>query len=410
MKLQKITDRILMLPGDHYTDRPNLYYVKGDARSLAVDAGASPAHVEAFYAALRAEGLPLPEVTVITHWHWDHTFGMCAVNGRTYASAGTFANLFCMQKWAWDRPSMQQRELQGQDIAFCNMCIMREYAAEPSRIRVALPDSVLITDETIDLGGITARLLNAPSPHSEDQLSVYIPEEKALFVGDGDCSDHYRCGGMFQEESLAKWICFLEGIDHTHHLEGHGEPTDKEEALGYLHSELALCRREAAGRALVQEYRRDYIPKLRSHVGHAPLHITGCSVLLENEKGELLLQKRRDNGCWAPPGGALEMGETAENAARRECWEEAGVVAGELRLFGVYTGEDRYIYYPNGDVCYCTLVCFTCKDYVGDPMQNTEEAVEHRFFARDDLPENLNRCDERSIRDWAAGTSSVVCR
>lgn len=409
MLLKQITPRIWMLPGDHYTDRPNLYYVKGDDRSLAVDAGASPAHVELFYAALRQNDLPLPEVTAITHWHWDHTFGMCAVHGRTYASAGTGAQLSCVREWAWDRPAMQQREMQGLDIPFCNMCIMREYAAQPERIRVVLPDTVLLTDETLELGGVTAQLLFRPSPHSEDQLLVYIPEEKALFVGDGNCTDHYKHQGMFEEESLAKWIGCLEGIDHVHHLEGHGDPTDKAEALCYLRQEQESCRREDNGRALVRQYRGNYIRHMRRHVGHAPLYMTGCSVLLVNEKDELLLQKRRDNGCWAPPGGAMEMGETAENAARRELWEEAGVVAGEMRLMGVYTGEDRYIYYPNGDVCYCTLVCFVCTDYVGDPMQDTDEAVEHRFFARDQLPENLNRCDERSIRDWAAGVHGVVC-
>jgi len=103
------------------------------------------------------------------------------------------------------------------------------------------------------------------------------------------------------------------------------------------------------------------------------------------------------------------MGETAMEAARREAWEEAGVVVGEMQLLGVYTGEDRYIYYPNGDICYCTLIAFVSRDYVGDPMQDTDEALEHRFFARDQLPENLNRCDERSILDWAAGVTHVVC-
>jgi hypothetical protein len=81
-----------------------------------------------------------------------------------------------------------------------------------------------------------------------------------------------------------------------------------------------------------------------------------------------------------------------------------------MRLLGVYTGEDRYIFYPNGDVCYCTLIAFVSNDYVGDPMQNTDEAVEHRFFAKDQLPDNLNRCDERSIRQWAAGELGVVCQ
>lgn len=409
MALQKITDRIWMLPHDSFTDRPNLYYIRGDERSLAVDAGASPAHVADFYRAIEDVGFPMPDCTAITHWHWDHTFGLCAVQGDTIASAATCRQLEAVQQWAWDRASMQRREHTGEDIAFCNMCIMREYAAKPEQIHVALPKQALTHPLTLDLGGIQAVLTPCSSPHSEDALIIHIPEEKALLVGDADCEDYYQEAGMYQEEALHGWIQRITGLDFQHYLIGHGEPETKQQALDYLQSQLDECTGNAEPRKLVRAYRGDYIPKMRRNVGHAPLFITGCTVLLENEKGEILLQKRRDNGCWAPPGGAMNMGETAENAARREAWEEAGVVVGRMRLLGVYTGEDRYIYYPNGDVCYCTLITFVSNDYVGDPMQDTDEAVEHRFFAKDQLPDNLNPCDERSIRHWAAGVTDVVC-
>lgn len=409
MSLQKITDRIWMLPCDHFTDRPNLYYIRGDVRSMAVDAGASPAHTADFYHAIDAAGLPRPQVTVLSHWHWDHTFGLCAAEGETFASAGTCRQLAVVQGWAWDRASMHRREQTGEDIAFCNMCIMREYAAQPERIRVSLPQVALTEPRTLDLGGVQAVLIPCAAPHCEDALIVHVPKEGALIVSDADCEDLYHQAGMYLEEPLREWIGRISGLDFEHYLIGHGEPESRENAIGYLQSQLEACVREAEPRTLVKEYRSNYIRKMRRYVGHAPLFIAGCSVLVENEKGEILLQKRRDNGCWAPPGGAMDMGETAEDAARREAWEEAGIVAGEMRLLGVYTGEDRYIYYPNGDVCYCTLIVFVCREYVGDPMQDTEEAVEHRFFARDALPDNLNRCDERSIRDWAAGVTGVVC-
>lgn len=409
MTLQRITDRIWYLPHDHFTDRPALYYIRGDRAAMAVDAGASPAHGEAFRKAVQEAGFPLPDYTVLTHWHWDHSFGLCAACGETIATAAARAQLEKVQGWPWNRPAMHRREETGEDIALCNMCIMREYAGRPEDITVTLPVTALTEDRTIDLGGLEARLMCRSSPHSEDSLLVYLPGEKALFAGDADCQDHYHHQGMYEEESLQSWIAFLEGLDHIHHLEGHEAPGSKADVLDDLKQQLAGCRSEADGRALVRAYRGNYIRKMRRHVGHAPLFISGCSVLLENEKGEILLQKRRDNGCWAPPGGAMELGETAENAARREAWEEAGVVAGEMRLLGVYTGEDRYIYYPNGDVCYCTLITFVCRDYVGNPMQDTEEAIEHRFFPRDGLPDILNRCDERSIRDWAAGVTGVVC-
>ena len=85
MKLERLTERVWVYPYEEERDRPNLSYIKGDRWSLAVDAGHSDDHVREFYRALEKEGLPLPALTVLTHWHWDHTFGMHAVNGKTIA-------------------------------------------------------------------------------------------------------------------------------------------------------------------------------------------------------------------------------------------------------------------------------------------------------------------------------------
>ena len=65
--LVRLTERVWFLPHDEPTDRPVLGYARGDRLALAVDAGASPAHVAAFYRALENEGLPLPGVTALTH-------------------------------------------------------------------------------------------------------------------------------------------------------------------------------------------------------------------------------------------------------------------------------------------------------------------------------------------------------
>ncbi len=96
----------------------------------------------------------------------------------------------------------------------------------------------------------------------------------------------------------------------------------------------------------------NYISDMRKYVGHDLIMGVGCGVLVENEKGEVLLQKRSDTGEWCVPGGALEPGETYIEAAVRELSEEVGIKVSDLKLFGLYSGEDREIHYPNGDVVY----------------------------------------------------------
>ena len=89
MKLNRLSERVWFFPYEEERDRPNLGYVRGDRWSLAMDAGHSEDHVRAFYRALEEENLPLPSLTVLTHWHWDHTFGMHAVHGLCLANDQT---------------------------------------------------------------------------------------------------------------------------------------------------------------------------------------------------------------------------------------------------------------------------------------------------------------------------------
>ena len=159
---------------------------------------------------------------------------------------------------------------------------------------------------------------------------------------------------------------------------------------------------------MIARYRNNYIKEMRKDVGHAPLMVISCGVIIENEKGEILLQKRRDNGCWALLGGSMEIGEKFMDVAKREVYEEAGIEIGELTLFGIYSGEDGIITYPNGDICYGTGIIFKTTVYSGEIQNNTEEALEHKFFDKTNLPENINKYDKRVIIDWTKNLQQVI--
>jgi 8-oxo-dGTP diphosphatase len=70
-----------------------------------------------------------------------------------------------------------------------------------------------------------------------------------------------------------------------------------------------------------------------------------------DKTGRVLLVRRRNEpfkGAWALPGGFVEIGETVEDACRRELKEETGVAADALRLIGVYSDPKRD---PRGHTC-----------------------------------------------------------
>ena len=87
--MKQLTRRVWYLPHSPASDRPALGYIRGDRRALMVDAGNSPAHVRQFLRSLEAEGLPAPDLAVLTHRHWDHTGAVPALVWAAGAPVGS---------------------------------------------------------------------------------------------------------------------------------------------------------------------------------------------------------------------------------------------------------------------------------------------------------------------------------
>ncbi len=84
----------------------------------------------------------------------------------------------------------------------------------------------------------------------------------------------------------------------------------------------------------------NYIMDLRKVVGHAPLLQAGASIIVENENGQVLLEKRTDNHQWGYAGGSIELGETVEEAAKRDQKNGTGNRGRAYRLRQFY-GSDK---------------------------------------------------------------------
>lgn len=133
-----------------------------------------------------------------------------------------------------------------------------------------------------------------------------------------------------------------------------------------------------------------YIEELRSLVGNRPIIMVGAAAALFDAQGKILLLRRTDNGCWGPPGGALEPGERLEEAARRETREETGLEMTDLTLFRVFSGSELYCRYPNGDEVHNVTVVYTTRCPEGDIRLDLAEHTEYGFFSLSALPHDIS--------------------
>lgn len=130
----------------------------------------------------------------------------------------------------------------------------------------------------------------------------------------------------------------------------------------------------------------DHLRELRALVGLRPLFAPGSNVLLRDSEGRMLLLRQAHNGLWALPGGSMELGETFEQAARRELGEEAGLTVGELRPLKLSIGPQYRFTYPHGDVIDNVSQLFEGQFLGGELRLQAGEVTETAWFAPADLP------------------------
>lgn len=135
----------------------------------------------------------------------------------------------------------------------------------------------------------------------------------------------------------------------------------------------------------------DYVQRMRRWIGTQPLVIAGSTVLVKNERGDLLFQYRKDTKEWGLPGGAMEPGETLEQTAVRELEEETGLIAEGVQQVTTFSGGDFFYRYPNGDEVYNVIACFIASDIRGELRVDHEETLDLRYFNSDSLPENIDK-------------------
>ncbi|WP_082235125.1 NUDIX hydrolase [Halobacillus massiliensis] len=150
-----------------------------------------------------------------------------------------------------------------------------------------------------------------------------------------------------------------------------------------------------------------YVEELRALVGKRPLILPGAVAIIVNEKGEILLQERTSpKRVWGLPGGLMELGESMEETAEREVYEETHLKIEKLKLIDVFSGEDYYTVAPNGDQYYSVTAAYYTADYQGELRPNQEEAFSCAFTSPHILPEKMVASHRKIIKEYVAKFSN----
>ena len=116
----------------------------------------------------------------------------------------------------------------------------------------------------------------------------------------------------------------------------------------------------------------------------ARLSPSAIAIIFDETQEKILLTQRSDNSRWCLPGGAMDPGESAEEACVREVMEETGLEARVKRLVGIYTSPDSIIEYADGNRFQPVAMTFEAEVVDGE-MRLSDETTDIGFFSVHDL-------------------------
>jgi glyoxylase-like metal-dependent hydrolase (beta-lactamase superfamily II) len=226
--LEKLAQRVYYMPHYSETDRPTLGLICGDNFSLIVDSGNSPAHARDFLNLVENMDVSPVKVVVITHWHWDHVFGIKTMGLLTISHEETKKKIEYMKTLQWDDASIDKRVETGEEIEFCSEMIKREMPTR-EHIELKAPDLTFNNKIELDLGGISCVVEHVGGVHAQDSSIIYIPDEKVMFLGDCVYQDFYSGEWSYDKDEFQNLVDKINKYDVNYYVTGHQTPKTHEE-------------------------------------------------------------------------------------------------------------------------------------------------------------------------------------
>jgi 8-oxo-dGTP pyrophosphatase MutT (NUDIX family) len=144
-----------------------------------------------------------------------------------------------------------------------------------------------------------------------------------------------------------------------------------------------------------------YLGQLRALAGDRTLMFVGARAVMHDDAGRLLLIERSDNGHWAMPAGAMELGESISDCVVREVWEETGLRATAVTPYAIYSGPAHTVTNMFGDTYQLFVVAFRVDEWDGELLTSTDETTNAGFYPADDLPAPLGDAVTETLADLA---------
>lgn len=132
--------------------------------------------------------------------------------------------------------------------------------------------------------------------------------------------------------------------------------------------------------------------------------VPSANAVVADSEGRILMIRRSDNGNWAVPGGAMDLGESIVQTAVRETLEETGIHCRVTGLVGIYTDPRHLIHYTSNDEVRQEFSIVFAAEYVDGKPTPSDESREVVWVPRDEVQDlKMDRSMRRRIEAYLHG-------
>ncbi|MEG0371310.1 MAG: MBL fold metallo-hydrolase [Clostridium sp.] len=237
MKLNKLTNTIYYSDYVSEGDRPVLGIVIGKEGCLLIDSGNSKSHINEFIEQVnKITNLPI-EVAIITHWHWDHVFGLHWLSKiyslTSICSRLTYEKIEYLTTLKWDKESLEDRVTSGEEIEFCREHMMIELS-DLDEVVVDKPTMYFDDNIDINLNGIKCSAINIGGDHSKDSTIILVEDtQKVVFLGDCLYLDMYNGRWSYSMDKLYPMLQTLRSLNADYYIPSHHDMYTRDEFIDY---------------------------------------------------------------------------------------------------------------------------------------------------------------------------------
>ena len=210
-KTIKVSEHVYAIPDGRVNLVPNIGIIVGSRATLIVDAGMGPKNGQTVMRELAKVNKNAQLYFTTTHFHPEHMTGGQAFPANTIVI----------------RPQAQQEEVDRKQPEFIGNFSRRtpEMKALLQDVKPRPPDIVFDREATLDLGGVTVKLLWFGASHTRGDEFISVQEDGVLFTGDTVINRFFP---IFPDADASgkNWLSILDKLDELRPkiiVPGHGE-------------------------------------------------------------------------------------------------------------------------------------------------------------------------------------------